>query len=1032
MFIPGCQRVEIEENCERFVASTKRKFLSFEKLEEVIMKVNRFVLYSLFLIFICVCLSCQSDKYKEGSTYFGFKLIEKRFVKEVNSDCYLFEHVESGARLLKFAADDANKTFCIAFKTTPESDCGTPHIIEHSLLNGSKNFPVKSPIDVLRKGSLNTFLNALTGNDVTLYPVASMNNKDYFNLMHVYLDAVFYPLIYDDPRILKQEGWHHELANKDASVIYKGVVYNEMKGGFSRPTSELSYLVYKNLFPDNCYGFSSVGYPAAIPTLTYKKFLDFHRKYYHPSNSYIFLYGDADLDEELSFINEKYLSNYEKSADIASISLQKPFKLMKKVNGCYPVPEEGSTENKTYLSLSWVIGEGKDQVLGMALDVLSDALVNHESGPIRIALQEAGIGRDVSSYYDGKKQNVLLIWVQNANASDKDKFYNIVKKTLLETAEKGIDKEIIKGIINRKEFSLREGEDPAQKGLISIWKAHSGWFYADDPFLSLEWEKPLNKIKTALENDLLETIIKEQMLNNPHSLLLTLKPKRGLETERNKKINAECAKYKATLSEKEIETLVKETKELIKYQEREDSPEALATIPLLELKDINPEAKWHPITEKKVDEVPVLYFNAFTNNVVYTNLLFDARVLPKNMIPYASLLTEFLGSLNTENYTYGDLDNELNIHTGGFNANLNTYLENRKDENMMPKFVVFSKAMNTKVDKLFELNEEIINHTIFSDKERIKTVLTRHKSRLDASIIRGYSYARTRLTSYYSNKGIFDELTKGIEYYWFVTDLVNNFDKNADEIIANLKKAASKLFTKDNLIVTVTSGKDDLFNFNKELGQFLTLLSKDKVEKENWKFVFDNKNEGFLTTSKVQYVLKGYDYKKLGYDWNGKIRVMNQVLRSEWLRNQIRVIGGAYEVYLSIPPSGLAYFASFYDPNLKETIDNFDGSPEFLSKFEPDEDAMTRFIIGTIASMDRPRDPSEEGNVAVRRHLEKTTQENVQKERDEVLSTTPEDVREMSKLVTDILAQNAICVYGNEEKVKSNKDLFKKVMKLDK
>ena len=245
--------------------------------------------------------------------------------------------------------------------------------------------------------------------------------------------------------------------------------------------------------------------------------------------------------------------------------------------------------------------------------------MNHESGPIRIALQEAGIGRDVSSYYDGKKQNVLLIWVQNANASDKDKFYNIVKKTLLETAEKGIDKEIIKGIINRKEFSLREG-DEAQRGLISIWKAYSGWFYADDPFLSLEWEKPLNKIKAALENDLLETIIKEQILNNPHSLLLTLKPKRGLETERNKEINAECAKYKATLSEKEIETLVKETKELIKYQEREDSPEALATIPLLELKDINPKAKWHPITEKKVEEVPVLYFNTFTNNVVYTNL----------------------------------------------------------------------------------------------------------------------------------------------------------------------------------------------------------------------------------------------------------------------------------------------------------------------------------------------------------------------------------------------------------------------------
>ena len=479
--------------------------------------------------------------------------------------------------------------------------------------------------------------------------------------------------------------------------------------------------------------------------------------------------------------------------------------------------------------------------------------------------------------------------------------------------------------------------------------------------------------------------------------------------------------------------MVQETEELIKYQEREDTPEALATIPLLGLKDINPKAEWYPITEKIIDQVPELYYDTFTNGVVYTRLLFDAQVLPQNLIPYASLLTEVLGSLNTENYSYGDLDNELNIHTGGFNTNLNSYLENRKDENMMPKFVVFSKAMNTKVDKLFELAGEIINHTIYSDKDRLKTVLTRHQSRLDASIKRnGMGYARTRLTSYYSNDGMFDELTGGVEYYWFVTDLVNNFDKNADDVIANLKKAESQLFKKDNLIVAVTCDKNDLSNFNKELGQFLNLLSKEKAEKKSWDFVFENKNEGFLTASKVQYVLKGYDYKKLGHDWNGKFRVMNQVLSREWLNNQIRVIGGAYGGFCNFSSSGQVYFGSYRDPNLKLTIENFDGSPEFLSKFEPDEDAMTRFIIGTIARMDRPLRPSAEGNVAVSRYLEKVTKEEVQKERDDVLATSPQDIREMNKFVEDILKQNAICVYGNEEKVKSDKDQFKKILKLSK
>jgi len=872
----------------------------------------------------------------------------------------------------------------------------------------------------------------MTGGDITIYPVASMNDKDYFNLMHVYLDAVFNPLIYDDPRILKQEGWHHELTDEKEAVVYKGVVYNEMKGAFSSPTRELGYLVDKNLFPDNSYGFSSGGYPAAIPQLTYEQFLNFHRKYYHPSNSYIFLYGDADLDKELAFIDENYLINYEKSDDIATITLQKPFKEIKKVTGYYPVSANGKTEKSTYLNLSWVIGEGQDQALGMALDVLSDVLVNHESGPIRLALQEAGIGKDVSSYYDGQKQNGLHIRVQNAEPSDKDKFYDIVMNTLRETAEKGIDKEKIKGIINRMDFRLREG-DNAQKGLTYTFQAYSGWFYADDPFLSLEWEKPLAEIKKALTSDLLEKIIKEEILDNPHALLLTMEPKPGLENERNKKIAAECAEYKAQLTAAESKALIKETEELVEYQKREDTPEALATIPLLSIADINPKAEWYPISENKIGDNSELYYETFTNGVVYARLLFDSQVLPQEMIPYASLLTKVLGSLNTENYSYGDLDDALNIHTGGFNTNLSTYLKNRDDNNMMPKMVVSTKAMNSKVDKLFELTDEILNRTIYSDKERLKTVLTRHQSRLESRVKRdGLGYARTRLTSYYSNQGQFSELTGGLEYYWFVTDLVNNFDKNAEDIIANLQKTANLLFKKKNIQVAVTCDKNDLGKFNTELEKFLNTLSDEPVETQQWAFNFENKNEGLLAASKVQYVLKGYNFKKLGHDWNGKMRVMNQVLSREWLTNQIRVIGGAYGGFCNFSPSGQVYFGSYRDPNLKETIENFDGSPEFLSKFEPDEDAMTRFIIGTISRMDRPLRPSGEGNVAVSRYLENITHEEIQKERDDVLATTPEDIREMNTLVADILKQDAICVYGNEEKVKSNKDLFKKVVKLDK
>ena len=982
-------------------------------------------------IFMLIFTSTIFAEFEKGKTYHGFKLLDKRFVREVNAECLYFEHTKSGAHLFKIAADDANKTFSIAFKTIPESDCGTPHIMEHSVLNGSKRFPVKSPFDVLAKGSLNTFLNAMTGNDITIYPVASMNDKDYFNLMQVYLDAVFAPLIYDDPRILNQEGWHHELTDKDSALVYKGVVYNEMKGAFSSPTRELDYQIYKNLFPENAYGYSSGGYPTAIPTLSYETFLDFHRRYYHPSNSYIFLYGDADLNKELAAINSEYLSDFKKSDAKIFLPPQKPFPAMKKVSAYYPVTEDASTENQTYLTFNFVIGQNIDRALVMALDVLSDVLVGQESAPIRLALQEAGIGREVNAYVDNLKQNVFQIVVQNANPADQEKFHDLVMKTLRETAEKGLDKQSVEGSLNRMEFRLREGDD-AQKGLTYNMRMLPGWFFAANPFLSLEYEKPLSEVKTALDNDYLESIIRKEMLDNPHTLLLVLEPRPGFEKENNARIAEELQSYKASLSDETIESLVKQTQELIDYQKREDTPEAVATIPMLDLEDINPKAEWYPVQEKKISDMLVLHHKEFTNNVVYVRLYFDARVLPVEMLPYAALLAEVLGSMNTENYTYGDLDNALNIHTGGFSTSLNSYLKNRNDANLIPKFAVSSKAMNNKVEKLFELVTEIINHSHYADNDRLKAVLTRHQSRLDGQIKRnGYGYARTRLTSYFSNEGLFDERSGGVDYYWFITDLLENFDKKANEISNHLAKAAALLFTKDNLIAASTCANEDMPVFSKGFTNFAKTLPKEMVSYSDWTFELEKKNEGLLAASKVQYVLKGYDFKKLGYNWDGKMLVLNQILSRDWLTNQIRVIGGAYGGFSSFSPTGQVYFASYRDPNLKETLDNYDATPGFLHDFEADEKTMTRFIIGTVARIDRPLTPSQKGDMAFRYYFSETKPEELQRDRDAVLVTTPADIREMEKMVRDILAQQAICVYGNEDKIKSEKKLFKEIVKLN-
>lgn len=969
--------------------------------------------------------------YSQPANTHGFKLIEKRFVKEVNADCYVFEHIKSGARLLKIASSDDNKTFGIAFKTVPSSDNGVAHIMEHSVLNGSKNFPVKSPFDVLSKGSLKTFLNAFTSKDFTMYPYASMNDKDYFNLMYVYMDAVFNPLIYSDPRILKQEGWHYELTSKDAPLIYKGVVYNEMKGAYSAPTRELSYQIYKNLFPDNLYGVESGGYPSAIPNLTYDEFINFHKKYYSPENSYIFLYGNADLEKELAFLDEKYLSKYTKTGNIAVIPDQKPFTQMKDISGFYPAMEGTPTKDQTYLSLSFVAGHNTDYALGMAFEIICELLFNQESAPGRLALEKAGIGQDVSADVSNYNQNVIKITVQNANATDKQKFYDIIINTFKDAVSKGIDKKEIQGIINRYEFSLREGSN-AQMGINYLNQIQPGWFFANDPFLGLEYEKTLATVKQALTGDYFEKIIQKYFIENTHCLLLTLEPKPGLDKERSAKLEQDLKTYKDKLDATAIDGLVKETNDLIAFQKREDSPVALATIPLLSLSDINPKATWYGCEEKQVAGNKVIFHDEFTNNIVYTDLNFNLKVVPMELLPYASLLTNLLSSLSTEKYSYGNLNRELNINTGGFYTTLNTYLENMDDNKLIAFFNVSSKVMSNKLDDMFSLTAEIINKSVYTDKERLKNILVRHQSQLDASMkSNGYGVASGRLPSYFMNNGKFNEITGGLDYYWFVTNLVKDFDKNSDDVIKNLTKVAQLLFTKENMMAAATCGKADYDKFSKSLEGFIKVLPSNKPVTNEWKFDLTIKNEGILTASKVQYVVMGYDFKKLGYSWTGKMNVLNQIVSTDWLKNQIRVIGGAYGGFSNISLNGLITFNSYRDPNLKGTIDNYNNTPDYLKKFEADDNTMTRYILGAVSKIDMPMTASQKGDQALTYYFAKRSLADIQKSRNELLSTKAQDIRDFAKMISDVLAKKAVCVYGNTDKINAEKENLKELIKIN-
>jgi Zn-dependent M16 (insulinase) family peptidase len=969
--------------------------------------------------------------YIQNNIYHGFRLTEQRFIKELNTDCLHFVHEKSGAKLLKIISDDANKTFSIGFKTFPESDNGAPHIMEHSVLNGSKSFPVKSPFDVLLKGSLSTFLNAFTSKDYTMYPVASLNGKDYFNLMHVYLDAVFNPLIYDDPRIFKQEGWHHELTAKDAPVAYTGVVYNEMKGSFSNPQRELWYQVFKHLFPDNAYGYESGGTPAAIPTLTREDFLAFHRKYYHPENSYIYLYGDAPLEQELEFIDSAYLVNFSRTGTVITIDDQPSFPAMKEVTSYYAVLEESDTANQTFLTYNFVAGHNTDLALSLALDILCELLVNQESAPIRLALLEAGIGQDVSGSSSNFKQHAVQIAAINANPGDTQKFLEIVTETLRKIASEGLSKEEIEGVINRIEFRLREGDD-AQKGLTYLNMALAGWFFADDPFSGLAYNTPLNEVKTALTTDYLEQIISKYFLGNPHTLLLTMEPSREMEKEQRAATLAELDVFKNTLDEPALATLISETEELIAYQQREDSPGALASVPMLEISDIDRKAVFYGVTERQIAGIPVLAHKQFTNDVVYVNLFFDLHTLPQALIPYASLLSHVTGSMNTANYSFGDLNKVLNIHTGGFFTSLRTYLVRSSDDQLMPRFVVTSKAMNNKVDKLFELAEEVLTRTVYRDPERLKTVLSRHQSQVEAQVKgNGYHIASRRLSSYFSNQGMFNEITGGLTYYWFISDLLKDFDANALEIIEKLEEVALLLFARNNMVASVTCAAPDEAVFEHGLNVLANSLSVGHPAAGTWNFTLEKLNEGLLAASNVQYVLKGHNYKKLGYAWDARMRVLNQVLSTDWLQTRIRVIGGAYGGFSSISPGGNITFNSYRDPNLGSTLENYDNTPAYLASFSVDAQSMARYIIGTISEMDAPLTPSQKGDQAVSMHFAQRTAEEVQHDRDAVLSTTVQDILGFSRMVEDVLKQDALCVYGNAERLTTETALFASLVKIE-
>ncbi|MDF2486298.1 MAG: hypA [Herbinix sp.] len=969
---------------------------------------------------------------------YDFVLEEK--LEDMNGIGTLLLHKKTGARVAIVANDDNNKVFSIGFRTPPANSTGVAHIIEHSVLCGSKHFPAKDPFIELAKGSLNTFLNAMTYPDKTVYPVASMNDQDFKNLMHVYMDAVLYPNIYQRKEIFYQEGWHYDLESEEAELKYNGVVYNEMKGAFSSPESMLYRMIQNSLFPDTAYGVESGGDPDFIPELSYEEFIDFHKTYYHPSNSYIYLYGDMDFTERLEWMDKEYLNQYDRLEVDSKVKLQKPFGNSHEIEAFYSLSEEEEGKDNTYLSYNTVIGNSLDKELGLTFQVLDYVMLQAPGAPVKQALLDAGIGKDIlGGFEDEILQPSFTVIAKNSEEDKKDQFTAIIRDVLAKLVAEGIEEKSLRAAINFYEFKYREadyGQFP--KGLLYGLRAMSSWLYDDcKPFLHLKDTTGYAFLKEKIGTGYYEKVIKEYLLESSHNSIVILKPKSGLNAEKEEKLKKRLAEYKATLSKEDLERIIRETKELVEFQELPSTKEELEAIPLLTREDIKKQVEPLYNKENKIIDVKVLHHETYTNKIAYIRLLFNIKEVPKELLPYASLLSYVLGYVDTENYSYLNLSNEVNIHTGGIGTNVRSFSVKGSTDQYYPVFEFSTKVLYDNLSEAIRLIEEMLLRTKLDDKKRLKEIIDEMKSKLQMHFnSAGHSVAVDRAMSYYSAHGLYKEMTTGIAFYKFIEDLAENFNSKADTVITKLKELLKMIFTRDNLLVSITADEEGYERFTDKVTTFIEELSQ-KADPALFA-AYDTSslepvclNEGFKTAMQVQYVARAGNFIKAGYEYTGVLRVLKTILSYDYLWNNVRVKGGAYGCMCGFSGvDGDAYFTSYRDPNLKETNNIYEKAAEYVKNFTAEERDITKYIIGTFSGLDTPLTPQSKGKRSLSMYLGKITVEDLQKEREEVLGVTLEDIRACHKYITAMLDAGNICVIGNESKLNENKDMFKEVKNL--
>ena len=959
----------------------------------------------------------------------GFDLIREERIDEINATAREYRHEKTGARILSMLTKDTNKVFGITFRTPPSDSTGVAHILEHSVLCGSKKYPVKEPFVELLKGSVQTFLNAFTYPDKTCYPVASENLKDFYNLMDVYLDAVFYPHITD--QIFQQEGWHYELESPDAPLTYKGVVYNEMKGAYSNPEDVLSELSQQVLFPDNTYGCDSGGDPKHIPGLTYRQLKDFHTSLYHPSNSYIYFYGDDDPEERLRRIND-YLNSFEARDPNSSIEeqgpLAEPIRMVRK----YDPGEEGNGDARCMFSINWLWPRITDADANLALGILAYTLIGTSAGPLRKALIDSGLGEDLTG--PGFAGYLLQIYfgtgLRGIRSDDIEPVEKLIWTTLESLAKDGIDREILEASFNTFEFRMRESNSGGfPRGLSYMLSALNFWLYDGDPLEPLKFEGPLQRVRSSFDNDqrFFEKLIEDNFLNNTHRAVVIMEPEAGYSRLEENAETEKLAKVRSTLTDSDKQKIIADTESLIEMQEAPDSLEALATIPALGREDVSDKNKIIPIEEDEAGSVPVYTHDLFTNGILYLDIGFNLAGLPKHLLPYLSLFSTAILEMGTAREDFVSLSNRIGKNTGGIGAS--PFCSSvRGAQDPACHLIVRGKAVLSKTKDLLDILRDVFTIPKLDHRDRFKQIVLEEKAEFEASIIPGGSgIADTRLRSGFSISDWVSEQFRGVSQLFFLRELENKVDEDWDQIHRDLEQIREFVITKNRLLLNVTLPRDDWQRIKPEFSSFVGDLpsSNGGHAGPSWSTGSNPAHEGLTIPAKVNYVTKGINLFDQGYNLHGSISAVTNLLRAGYLWEKVRVLGGAYGANCGMDPrNGVFSFTSYRDPNLDDTVSVYDAAASFLQEIELSSDELTKSVIGAIGKLDSYRLPDALGYTSMVRRLVGETDETLQEYREQLLSTTAKDVCAFGEILSALGREGTVVAVGAHETLSAATSIF--------